>query len=380
VLTWLLRALLAVAVTACAVSSPRGGWEDVLEEAAEPRVLDARGSRPLGQVVPRLAEARVVFVGETHDRYDHHLAQLAVIRALHARRPSLAIGLEAFQQPFQPALDDYVAGRIDDRELLKRTEYYDRWGYDYRLYQPILDFAREKGLPLVALNVPRELTRRVGQVGLDGLEEAERAALPTRIDRSDGAYEERLRAVFAQHPEHESLRFERWLDVQLVWDEGMAEQAARFLAAHPDRPLVMLAGSGHLAWRSGIPRRLERWSGARSVLLLPADVGPPDPALADYLMLTEERPLPPGGRLGVRLDPEDGGVVIGSIDPQGAAAAAGVREGDRVVSVDGAAVRLPGDVRVALWERRPGDVVTLELRRSEPGAAPEEIALPVTLR
>jgi S1-C subfamily serine protease len=116
------------------------------------------------------------------------------------------------------------------------------------------------------------------------------------------------------------------------------------------------------------------------VLLLPGDVGSPDPALADYLLLTEERSLPPGGRLGLRLDPEDGGVVIGGIDAQGAAAAAGVREGDRVVAVDGAAVRLPGDVRVALWERKPGDVVILELRRGEPDAAREEIALPVTLR
>lgn len=377
---WLLGATLALSVTACAGSSPRHGWEDVLEAAPEPRVLDREGSRPLGRIVPRLAQARVVFVGETHDRYDHHLAQLAVIRALHAQRPSLAIGLEAFQQPFQHVLDDYVAGRIDDRELLERTEYYDRWSYDYRLYQPILAFAREKGLPLVALNVPRELTRRVSQVGLDGLEKAERAALPTRIDRGDVAYEQRLRAIFAEHPENGSMRFERWLEVQLVWDEGMAEQAARFLAAHPDRLLVVLAGSGHLAWRSGIPKRLERWSGARSVLLLPGDAGSPDPALADYLLLTEERSLPPGGRLGIRLDPEEGGVVIGAVDPEGAAAAAGVREGDLVVAVDGAAVRLPGDVRVALWERKPGEVVTLELRRGEPGAAREEIALPVTLR
>ena len=45
--------------------------------------------------------------------------------------------------------------------MLKQTEYFTRWRFDYRLYRPILRFARDQGLPLVALNVPRELTERV---------------------------------------------------------------------------------------------------------------------------------------------------------------------------------------------------------------------------
>ena len=55
--------------------------------------------------------------------------------------PRLAIGLEMFQRPFQPHLDDYVAGRIGIDELLARTEYFDRWRYDARLYAPIFEFA-----------------------------------------------------------------------------------------------------------------------------------------------------------------------------------------------------------------------------------------------
>jgi uncharacterized iron-regulated protein len=369
-----------VSLVACAGSPFRLGWGDD-EGVPVPRVLDLEASYPLGRLLPRLAETRVVFVGETHDRHDHHLAQLAVIRGLHEREPRLAIALEAFQQPFQAALDDYVAGHIDDRELLRRTEYYDRWSYDFRLYQPILAFARENGLPLVALSLPEELTRRVRQVGIDGLDPAERAALPVQIDRGDLAYEERLRTIFADHPGNDTTRFERWIEVQLVWDEGMAERAARFLAEQPDRLLVVLAGSGHLAWRSGVPDRLERWSGTRGVVLLPADVGAPDPSLADHLLVTEERSLAPAGRLGLSLEPQGSGVVIvGGVDPEGAAAAAGARQGDRVVGLDGEVVQHPGDVRVALWERRPGDVVTLELKRAAPDGGEEAITLPVTLR
>ena len=104
----------------------------------------------------------MVLIGETHDRFDHHLIQLEIIRGLHAIDLRIAIGMEAFQQRFQRHLDDYVAGKLSEPELLRETEYYRHWGFDFRLYQPILSFAREHGLPLVALNPPAELTRKVG--------------------------------------------------------------------------------------------------------------------------------------------------------------------------------------------------------------------------
>ncbi|MBT8116234.1 MAG: ChaN family lipoprotein, partial [Gammaproteobacteria bacterium] len=80
-------------------------------------------------IIPGLADKRVVFVGETHTRYEHHLIQLEIIQRLHAIDPELAIGLEFFQQPFQEYLDRYVAGELSEQELLQGTEYYRRWRY-----------------------------------------------------------------------------------------------------------------------------------------------------------------------------------------------------------------------------------------------------------
>ncbi len=125
--------------------------------------LDLSAVSSLEALIPALAEKRVVLIGETHDRFDHHLIQLEIIRGLHAIYPELAIGMEAFQQPFQRHLDDYVAGKLSETELLRATEYYQRWRFDFRLYQPILSYAREHRLPLVALNLPGELTRKVGR-------------------------------------------------------------------------------------------------------------------------------------------------------------------------------------------------------------------------
>ena len=61
--------------------------------------------------------------------------------------------MEMFQQPFQRYLDEYVAGSIDEQTMLRATEYYRRWRMDFRHYAPILRYAREHGLPVIALNV-----------------------------------------------------------------------------------------------------------------------------------------------------------------------------------------------------------------------------------
>src|SRR3977135_3431542 len=98
------------------------------------QALDLDTPFTLDSVVTQLAAKGVVFVGESHDRYDHHLNQLEIIRRLHQLDPSLAIGVEYFQQHFQPRVDDYISGRTTEQEFLRATEYYQGWGYDYRLY------------------------------------------------------------------------------------------------------------------------------------------------------------------------------------------------------------------------------------------------------
>ncbi len=350
------------------------------ESGAVPRAIDVQTLPTLDQIIPRIERARVVFVGETHDRLDHHLNQLEVIQRLHAKRPSIAIGMEFFQQPFQGVLDDYVAGRISEREMLARSEYFDRWRFDYRLYRPILQYAREHGIPLVALNVPVEVTSKVGREGLEGLSEAERAQVPAEINRGDEAYHARLRKVFDLHPQSGHQAFERWLDVQLLWDEGMAERAARYLEENPRRTLVVLAGSGHLAYRSGIPNRVARRTGAQGVVLLPADTAVLEPGVADFLLTSREQSLPPAGRLGVGIDVRDGRVLVASLEPTGGAKEAGVREGDQIVALDGKPVERFADVRLALWERAVGEQATVEVVRSRWFGAEERLTLPVTLR
>jgi uncharacterized iron-regulated protein len=375
-----LRALLLVPLLAAADGRAGDtGTDEILDP--ETAVLDLSALSDMNGLVEKLADKRVVFVGEVHDRYEDHLNQLAVISGLHERGKDLAIGMEFFQQPYQEHLDAFIAGEISEKELLRRTDYFERWRFDYRLYRPILRYAREHGIPLVALNLDRELTEKVGDGGIESLSEAERARIPAEMDRDDAAYRERVKAAFDRHPMKEEGDFEHFFEVQLLWDEGMAERAARYLIDHPEKTMVILAGSGHLEYGQGIPKRLTRRVQGASAIVLSGAVRDPEPGVADFLLYPRRVELPAAGLLGVLLDTEskgEGVAIKGFVDGSGAKAA-GMEEGDRLVKVGEEPIQSYADIRIAMIGSRPGQKMPVEILRTHLVGADERIAFEVEL-
>lgn len=346
------------------------------------RVLDATALTGMDALISKLMDRRVVFVGEQHDRYEDHLNQLAIIEGLHAGGKSLAIGLEFFQQPFQQDVDDYIEGKIDEADFLRRTQYFDRWRFDYRLYRPILRFAREHRIPVIALNLEAELTRKVGDVGIDGLSEAERARIPAEMDRDDPAYRDRIEAVFRHHPADHQRNFEHFFEVQLLWDEGMAERAADYLAENPDRTLVVLSGGGHVEYGQGIPKRLMRRQRVPMAIVLNGHGREPDGAVADFFLYPPEVELPQSGLMGVMLSTEDEGegIRVDGFAEESGAKAAGLQAGDRIVRIGRHPIAGYADVRIAMIDARPDDLVSVKVIREHMLGSDEHKTFEVRLR
>jgi len=378
--------VLAGALAACVAGSP---VEQDIGAYSPPSIEHAGRSVSMDEMISEIHSARAVLVGESHDRFDHHLNQLEIIKRLHGKNPDLAIGMEQFQQPFQRYLDAYIEGSIGVDEMLIETEYYTRWTYEYRLYEPILSYAREHRIPLVALNLPAELTRKVAAEGLSGLSEEEAAQVPP-LDRSDTEYEERLRRIYEQHPSSGKGRsFENFYTAQLLWDEGMAARAARYLAKNPGVTMVVLAGRGHIDYGSGIPDRLARRIDGGVVTVTQDGKGDDSAALADnvadnvaddvadYVLQSRPVEAPQRGLIGVRIDASSSdGVPVMAVREEGAGQAAGIREGDVIVAINQYQVGDIGELRARMWDKRPGDQVTVAVRRGED----EIIKLDVTLR
>ena len=243
-------------------------------------------------------------------------------------------------------------------------------------------FAREHGIPLIALNLESEITSKVGNSGIGSLTKTERARIPTEIDRDDADYRRRIKAAFDSHPMAKDKDFEHFLEVQLLWDEGMADRAARYLREHPGKQLVILAGSGHLEYGQGIPKRLLRRVPAEFAILLSATEREVDPERADYLLSSKPADLPASGLLGVLLDTDSKGqgiAVQGFADPSGAKEA-GLKKDDRIVKVGDDPIDSYSDIRIALLDSHPGDKLPVEILRKQMVGKDERLTFEVQLR
>jgi uncharacterized iron-regulated protein len=252
------------------------------------------GEAANADVLQALSGAQVVYLAETHDEPDDHAAQLAIIQALYRPRKTaiplegFAIALEMFQRPFQPVLDAYVAGLLSEEDLRAQSEYDTRWGYDWSLYAPIFRYAQANQIPLVALNTPAEVTRKVAQSGLSALAGEDLDYIPPldELDLENEVYRQQIFEAFSAHGDMgNALSFDNFFAAQVLWDETMAEVIAQQLQLFPDRQVVVLAGEGHIFGGYGIPSRVQRRvpdvkSG--SVQLLTGGESP-EPNATDYL-------------------------------------------------------------------------------------------------
>jgi len=335
------------------------------QQANNTVAINLKALQTIPTIAPNLAKYKVVFVGESHTNYSNHLNQLAIIKSLHKHWGNkISIGLEMIQQPYQSYLDEYVAGNINEREMLKGTQWYDRWVYDFRLYRPIFNYAKKNKIPLVAINIPKELTKRITKVGISGLNKSERQQLPTFIDRSNKKYEKRIKSVFSGHMKTSSKGFEKFFDAQLACHEGMAFNAMKYLKKHPTKRMVLLAGGGHIIGRSGIPNRLDRQNKSTSMVVLNNISTTLNPSQGDYFLDSKEVKLPPKGLMGIFMDDSDKGVIVKNLTTHGSAKKAGLQKGDIIISLNNDQIQTSSDVKLWTLDKKPNGPVALKIKRN----------------
>lgn len=285
---------------------PAGG----IEAAGLPyQIIDARTGRAVETEAfwSKAAAARAICVGEDHPNPHHHWVQLETVKQLGHRLngAKLAVGMEMVQRPFQGVLDDYAGKHIDEAALRSRTGWSDRWGYDYALYGPTINAAVGQGATLLALNAPDELRKKISHHGLESLSPDERAQVPElklddaqhrawfdnlmesmggstahaakpedtanphdKSDKDKDAKDSKdsKDKLPPGHPEMPSA--DRIYSVQVLWDETMADTAAKWLKANPNGHLIILAGNGH-CHDSAIVNRIKRRGVAQTISIRP---------------------------------------------------------------------------------------------------------------
>lgn len=323
-------------------------------------ILDWSRKEPIAssELTSRIKRADIVLVGEVHPHPGHHGIQQKILGIMTADSAPLAVGVEWLDHRAQDSCRRLSAGEITVDEFAERVDWKKKWGYPLKLYRPILEQVRRRGLELTALNAPADVVRKVAKTGLESLTSSERAQLAPALDLKNAAYARQLTRQFKIHGIKSSAEQKNFLAAQIARDETMAHHLARALEPWPDsgKKAVVFAGTGHMIYGMGLPPRIKRrLPGAHVLTILPVSAEDavklqdqsPDPAPADLLIVSSPAPPRPP-RLGLFLSPAARGLRVERVAPESPAGKAGIQVDDILMAIDDQKLQEVKDIHRAL--------------------------------
>ncbi len=345
------------------------------------------------QIITELSHKRVIYIGETHNSLADHRLQLRIIQALHGKGVDLAVGMEMFPASSQDALDNYLLKKSDmnEADFLRASRWFDVWRYDWRLFRPTFNFLRKNKIPVYGINVDRKIVSQVFTDGnTDGLDAEQTKIIASERDLFMDGYVQRLRQVYGAHSDvskGKAKGIAGFVQSQAIWDESMAENITGILKKHPQKTVVVIAGTQHTRKDSGIPPRLLRRTNIpqASIINIYADTPPDNPKFqADYIFMSSPVYLEPKGKIGISLKPEKddkdrGQLRITGLSHAGKAKEAGLQKDDIIISANGQPVKNMEDIGIIMMDAMAGDKLNMTLLRKNKDGEPQEIEVEVTL-
>jgi len=203
-----------------------------------------------------LMDYHVIFIGEEHESRLSHNAELTILKGLAKRDSNLALALEMFERDVQDILDAYLKKKISERKFLKQSRPWPNYLEDYR---PLIEFAKKKGLPVIAANVPRRAAAAVSmanKISPDALGE-DRVYLPKIVYLKSKEYFKRFVSSMEKMSHFtpmKGMKVDGLYKAQVLKDAVMAASVEPFL----DRRILFCCGHFHSDYHLGIPYQLQK--------------------------------------------------------------------------------------------------------------------------
>lgn len=209
-----------------------------------------------------LVRADVIVLGEDHESGPVHRMHHELLAALHARRPELVIAMEMFERDVQQQVLLYLNGLIDEGDFRASARPWPNYASDYR---PVIEFARQNRLIVLAANAPRPLAKQAAEQGVASVLGDHDVARETTAPEDD-YYDAFVEAMHGHVGAGGDGAMQRLYAAQCLKDDTMAEtivdhlqaSAKDVLAAAAKRPLVVLiCGRMHSDHGRGVVARIK---------------------------------------------------------------------------------------------------------------------------
>ena len=248
-------------------SQPTGsGW-------AAGQILETSTGRvvALDEWLRQASTQDIIYVGEEHHNRHHIAAALTILNGLAAAGLRPTLGMEMFAWDGQPALNDYLASetRAQTRDtFLEQVRWKQSWGGPFEDYEPLVAFAGDRHVPLLAMNPPKSLIRGVAKEGLARARagtEWTTWGLQGEEIVDDPAYRARIIDQLKRcHGGGTDDEYRMMYEASMVRDEGMAKTLAAALqnmrrhAGATKQIVLSYTGGGHIQYNLPVPARVAR--------------------------------------------------------------------------------------------------------------------------
>lgn len=212
------------------------------------------------QLAVKLQEYNVIFFGEFHDQREIHESEIALLKALYKiRGDKLALSMEMFEADNQAKLNEFLDDKIDEETFLDLSRPWPNYKSDYA---PLVNFAKEHKIPVIAANVPRFLAAHVAKnnASLDGIDKQYKQWLPKNTYVLEGEYKKKFYNHMSSPDTPMKMTQQRLAAVyaaQCLKDDKMAESIAVFYDEDNERQILHINGCFHSDGHLGTVQKLE---------------------------------------------------------------------------------------------------------------------------
>jgi uncharacterized iron-regulated protein len=258
------------------------------------KIYDAKAKQiiSIDKIVTDMAIADVLFFGEEHNDSAGHYMENKIFRALYAVYGNqVSLSMEMFETDGQLVLNEYLAGKIDESRFSKDV----RLWSNYKDYRPMVEFAKQNNLSVVAANPPRRYVTMVSRRGMRSLDslskEARKILPPLPYDTLTGKYRDKFFEIMKGSPGGENPRV---YHSQSLWDAGMSYSIYKHMKANKGNKVFHCVGKFHTDEKLGTAAQLHMRNKRLRILNIScfsdASFKNPDwstfSSLGDYIILT----------------------------------------------------------------------------------------------
>lgn len=197
------------------------------------------------ELVQRLSQYQMVFVGEQHDHDFGHKAELVLLELFHKINESspFALSLEMFERDVQNIVNLYVENHLEESHFLKLSR---PWPNYIKDYKPLVEYTKKNKKTVIASNVPRRYASFVAQkkeTVLFNMPAVELSYMAKQIMSPRDRYWVLFEAIMRGHVPADKIW--DYYRSQCLKDDTMAMSIDEFMSKGPNHRMISFHGSFH---------------------------------------------------------------------------------------------------------------------------------------